>query len=223
MNPPRFAPDDLLKPFLRKKALTKAELLKTCGCSAMTAWRILHQQGYLTSYNHNAKYYTLTRFTRFDERGLWAYRDIRFSKWGTLPDTIVGQIELSSAGRTARELEGLLHVPNVKPALTRLIQQRRLRRAKVAGEMVYFVGQRAPCQQQLQRRETEAAAKRLARPLPDPRRVIALLVEMVRHPRNTPRQWARRLARQGIRLKPAEIQAVLEHYQLSGKKGLLNS
>ena len=38
----------------------------------MTAWRILHQQGYLTSYNHNAKYYTLTRIAQFDEQGLWA-------------------------------------------------------------------------------------------------------------------------------------------------------
>ena len=58
-------------------------------------------------------------------------------------------------------------------------------------------------QQQLQRRETEAAAQRLTQPLPDPQHVIALLVEMIRHPRQTPRQWARRLARQGIRLTTA--------------------
>jgi hypothetical protein len=223
MKPPRFTPDDLLKPLIRKKVLTKAELLKTCGCSTMTAWRILHQQGYLTSYNRNAKYYTLTRFARFDGRGLWAYRDIRFSKWGTLPETIVGQIELSSSGMTARELEELLHVPNVKPTLTHLIHQSRLRRAKIARAMVYFVDERARYQQQLQRRETEAAAKRLARPLPDPQHVIALLAEMIRHPRRTRRQWARRLARQGIRLKAPDIQAVLDHYQLSGKKGFLSS
>ena len=103
MKTARFTPGDLLKPFSRKQVLTKAELLKACGCSTMTAWRILQQQGYLTSYNHNAKYYTLARTARFDEQGLWAYRDIRFSKWGTLPDTILGQIELSPSGMTARE------------------------------------------------------------------------------------------------------------------------
>jgi hypothetical protein len=59
--------------------------------------------------------------------------------------------------------------------------------------------------------------------LPDPQQVIALLVEMIRHPRQTPRQWARRLARQGFRLKTPEIQAVLDHYQLSLKKGLSSS
>jgi hypothetical protein len=53
--------------------------------------------------------------------------------------------------------------------------------------------------------------------------VIALLVEMIRHPRQGPRQWARRLARQGIHLGAAQIEAVLEHYGLSVKKGLSSS
>ena len=223
MKTARFTPGDVLKPFSRKQVLTKAELLQACGCSAMTAWRILHQQGYLTSYNHNAKYYTLTRIAQFDEQGLWAYRDIRFSKWGTLPDTVLGQIELSATGMTARELQELLHIANVKPTLTHLTRQGRLQRAKIAGAMVYFVAEPSRQQQQLQRRETEAATKRLAQPLPDPQHVIALLVEMIRHPRQTPRQWARRLARQGIRLRTPEIQAVLDHYQLSVKKGLSSS
>jgi hypothetical protein len=141
MKTARFSPGDLLKSFSRKQVLTKAELLQACGCSAMTAWRILHQQGYLTSYNHNAKYYTLARIARFDELGLWAYRDIRFSKWGTLPDTVLGQVELSAAGMTARELEELLHISNIKPTLTHLARQGRMQRAKIAGAMVYFVGE----------------------------------------------------------------------------------
>jgi hypothetical protein len=223
MKTAQFTPSDVLQPFSRKKALTKAELLQTCGCSAMTAWRILYQQGYFTSYNHNAKYYTLASIPQFDEQGLWACRDIRFSKWGTLPETVVAQIGLSFAGMTARELEELLHVPNVKPTLTHLTRQGRLQRTKIAGALVYFAGEPSRHQQQLQRRETETATKRRAEPLPDPHRLIALLVEMIRHPQQTPRQWARRLACQGIRLRTPEIQAVLDHYQLSVKKGLSSS
>ena len=34
---------------------------------------------------------------------------------------------------TARELEELLHVPNLKPTLTRLVRQSRVERAKIAG------------------------------------------------------------------------------------------
>jgi hypothetical protein len=43
----------------------------------------------------------------------------------------------------------------------------------------------------------------------DPIGSLRLLVEMIRHPQQTPRQWARRLARQGIRLRTPEIQVVL--------------
>ena len=69
MKPTRFTAARLLQPFARKKVLTKAELLQACGCSPMTAWRILHQQGYLTSYNHNAKYYTLAHIPRLRRPG----------------------------------------------------------------------------------------------------------------------------------------------------------
>jgi hypothetical protein len=140
-----------------------------------------------------------------------------------LPETIVGQIELSPSGMTVRELQERLRIGNVKPTLTPLIRQGRLQRARIAGATVYFLAEPSRHQQQLQQREAEAAAKRLAQALPDPQQVIALLVEMIRHPRQTPRQWARRLARQAVRLKTAEIQAVLERYQLSGKKGLWSS
>jgi hypothetical protein len=222
MKPTQFTPGDLLKPFARKKVLTKAELLQACGCSSMTAWRFLHQQGYLTSYNHNAKYYTLARIPQFDERGFWTHRGIRFSKWGTLPQTVLKQVELSAAGMTARELQRLLHVPNLKPALTRLTRQRQLQRTKIAGAFVYLAPQRDRHQQQLQRRQADIAAKATA-PLPDPHRVIALLVQMIRHPQQTPRQWARHLAHQKIRLTVPEIQSVLDHYRLSVKKGLSSS
>jgi hypothetical protein len=219
MRPSRFTPRQLLQPFTRKKVVTRSELLANCGCSPMTAWRILRRQGYLTSYNHNAQYYTLARIPTFDDQGLWAYRGIRFSKWGNLFQTLLGLIEQSSGGRTARELQDMLHLTNVKPALTRLIGQGRVAREKLGGALVYFSRQPAQREQQFQRREAAVAEQRRGRPLPDPHHVIALLVEMICHPRQTPRQWARRLARRGIRLGIGEIQAVLEHYGLSVKKG----
>jgi hypothetical protein len=58
-------------------------------------------------------------------------------------------------------------------------------------------------------------------PLPEPQQIIALLVEMIRHPQQTPQQWARRLRRRNIRLGTRDIKAVMERYQLTVKKGLL--
>lgn len=223
MRPTRFQPKDALQAFAQKKVLTRPELLRACGCSTMTAWRILHREGYLTSYNHNAKYYTLARIPRFDEQGLWAYQGIRFSKWGTLSKTVVGLVEQSPAGMTASELEKALHVPNLKPLLTRLAGQAQMQRAEIGGSLVYLAVEFARGQQQFQGREREVVAKRAAESLPALAEINALLVAMIRHPQDTPRQWARRLSRQGIRLKTGQIQAVIDHYRLDVKKGLSSS
>ncbi|HEX9892870.1 MAG TPA: hypothetical protein VGA78_03055, partial [Gemmatimonadales bacterium] len=151
------------------------------------------------------------------------YQGIRFSKWGSLSKTVVGLVEQSPAGMTASELEKALQVPNLKPLLTRLAGQAQVQRVGVGGSLVYLAVESARGQQQFQGREREVAAKRAAESLPALAEINALLVAMIRHPQDTPRQWARRLSRQGIRLKTGQIQAVIDHYRLDVKKGLSSS
>ena len=107
MRPTTFSEEAVLKPFYKHKVLSKEQHLDLCGCSAMTAWRVLHGHGYLSSYNFNAKYYTLAEIPKFDEHGLWAYRKIRFSRHGALPNTLRQLASESSSGMTAEELERL--------------------------------------------------------------------------------------------------------------------
>jgi hypothetical protein len=213
---------DILKAFQRKKVLTKKELLQAAGCSAMTAWRLLQQHGYFTSYNFNARYYTIVDIPQFDEHGLWAHRKIRFSRWGSLTKTIIGLIEDSPAGMTAEQLQELLHVKDVKPSLTRLTQQKSLTREKMDRRYVYFPLQEASRRKQQAQRKKQAEEVRAAGPLPPLEHIIGLLVEIIQRPQNTPRQWVRRLARRGIRMGTKDIQRVLDHYQIERKKGLLN-
>ncbi len=219
MRTPQFTLNDVLKSFACKEVLSKAELLREYGCSPMTIWRLLRGVGYFTSYNYNAKYYTLATIPLFDDHGLWTYQDIRFSKWGKLPETIVAVIERSPGGMTAHELAELLHVRNSKPLLTQLILKQRLWREAVGRSYVYLAVEQSQQEQQLRRRIEQAPVQLL----PAPQQIIALLVEMIRHPQQTPRQWARRLARGNIRLGTQDISAVIEHYHLTVKKGLLNS
>jgi hypothetical protein len=218
-----FKLTDILKPFARKKVISKAELLQDCGCSAMTAWRLLCQVGYCRSYNYNSRYFTLATTPEFDDHGLWAYQDIRFSQWGTLPETMIAVIERSPGGMTAQELAEFLHVRNVKPLLTRLILNRRLWREALDDVFVYLTPEQSRHDQQLQHRRTEITAQPRRAPLPEPQQIIALLVEMIRNPQRTPQQWARRLARNNVSLGTQDIRAVMEHYQLTVKKGLLNT
>lgn len=218
MRTPLFQLRDLLQAFHQRKVLTKKELLQATHCSAMTAWRLLRKQGYYTSYNFNARFYTLAGIPQFDKHGLWTHRKVRFSKWGSLTETIVAVVENSEAGMTPEQLQQELHVNNVRPTLSRLIQQNRLTREKISGHFVYFPLRETSRQQQRKRR-TERTAEPF-RALPPLEHIIALLVEIIQRPQNSPRQWARRLARHNIGLSTKDIQAVFDHYHIDRKKGL---
>jgi len=219
MRTPQLTSDEVYSSFARRKVLSKAELLQEYGCSPMTLWRRLRQVGYLTSYNYNAQYYTLATIPQFDDHGLWTYRDIRFSQWGKLPETMVAVIEGSPGGMTAQEVAGFLHVRNAKPLLTHLFFKQRLWREAWGRSFVYLAVQESQQEQQLRRRMEQAPVPLL----PEPPQIIALLVEMIRHPRWTPQQWSRRLARSDIHLGTQAINAVMDHYHLALKKGLLSS
>lgn len=214
MRTPVFRLRDLLKAFRQKKVLTKEELLQATQCSNMTAWRLLQAHGYYTSYNCNARYYTLADIPQFDQHGLWSFRTIRFSKWGSLTETIIALVENSAAGMTPDQLQQLLGVNNVRPAVGRLFQQGRLAREKMSGRFVYFPLKRASDRRE-RRRQMETPAV-----LPPLEQIIALLVEIIQRPQNTPRQWANRLARQQIRLSIKDMRTILDHYGIDRKKGL---
>lgn len=221
MRTPIFQLQDLLDAFRRKKVLTKKEILQAAGCSSITAWRLLRQHGYLTSYNENARFYTLLDIPQFDQHGLWFWRHARFSKWGSLTKTIIGLVQHSSAGLDAEQLQQLLEVKNVKPILTSLIRNQSLSRDKIDARFVYFFPQPSAQTRQRKQRKKQTQEALAARALPPLEQIVALLVEIIRRPKNTPKQWARRLAQQGVRLKLVDLQAVLEHYQIDPKKGLL--
>lgn len=223
MRTPLFQLQVVLDAFERKKVLTKDELLKETGCSAMTIWRLLRQHGYFTSYNDNARHYTLVGIPQFNEQGLWAFRKVRFSKWGSLTKTIVEMVQGSSSGLTAEQLQQLLTVKNVKPLLTRLIETKSLTRDRIEGRFVYFPLQSDARGKQHKRRKQESEETKASRSLPPLEHIVALLVQIIQRPHSTPRQWARRLAQQRIRMGTDEIQTVLAHYHIDPKKGLLKS
>lgn len=220
MRPPLVKVQQVLQLFHDKKVLTQHELRKATGCSTATLWRWLKRHGGITSYNDHARHYTLTGIPRFDEHGLWDYRQGRFSKWGSLTKTIVGLIDESPAGFNADQLQQLLHLKNVKPVLTRLIQQRRLTREKSDGRFVYFAVRQTPQRRQKRQRNQQLQRTPAVTPLPPLDQIVALLVEIIQRPRETAHQWSRRLARRGVRLGTPNIQAVLDHYGIDLKKGL---
>ena len=108
-----------------RRVATMEAMRKRLDVCHMTVVRALREYGYFTSYNFNSAYYTLADVPVFNRHGLWSYEQVRFSRHGTLADTIVRAVERSSSGMTVRELESRLEV-GVRNHLSRLFRAGRL-------------------------------------------------------------------------------------------------
>ena len=215
MRPKKFTEKDIVELFYKQKILTKKQLTQSYGCSNMTAWRILSKHGYITSYNFNAQYYTLIDIPVFDKKGLWSYRKVRFSKYGSLTNTVVAVVFNSRCGLEKNELQQLLGV-NVIPIVSKLYRQGKLYREKVDGIFVYLQTNEDQWRRQLSNRACDIIKDKHRR-LPEPQRIIAVLVELIQRVELQPQQLARRVFRKGIKVTPTEIRAILQHYQLTKK------
>ena len=113
------------------------ELKKALGTTAdLTVFRKLRQLGYLSSYTHRGRFYTLRRIARFDSDGLWSHQDVWFSSQGTLLATCQAWINRSAQGCFAEELAGRLHA-DVQDTLHELVRRGHLLRTEVNGLFLY--------------------------------------------------------------------------------------
>jgi len=132
-----FHADDLLRVLRQSKVATMPELKKALGTDVdVTVFRKLKQLSYRTSYSHRGSYYTLDETAQFDEKGLWSFDSVWFSRKGTLLATAEAFVESSEAGYFVDELDGVLHVGTKEPLL-RLVQQQRITRELLSGLYLY--------------------------------------------------------------------------------------
>jgi len=168
-----FHAEDLARLLRHRQIATIDELRNALGTTVdSTVFRKLQELAYRTSYSHRGSYYTLDEIARFDDRGLWSFRSVWFSRHGTLVSTVEAMVTESDAGYFASELEDVLHVP-VKVPLLKLVRDRRLARAKTLGSFLYLSIDSSRRKQQMAGRqvhETEPSALGLrpgVRVLPD--------------------------------------------------------
>ena len=141
----------LLEIFMIEKVLTLKSVTSLLGdASKRTAIRKLNALKGRASYSHAGKYYTLDGCADYDKFGLWSFKDIHFSKYGTLINTILQLVSHSEEGYFAIQLQELLKV-RVHNALAKLYTSKHLIREQIGGEYLYL----SPVfkDQQLERRE----------------------------------------------------------------------
>lgn len=148
MNIVRYPVEKLASLLRVQQVATMPQLKNALGTSvSFTVLRKLAPLGYRSSYSHGGTYYTLDSIARYDERGLWSWRDVHFSRHGTLLNTAATLVTNAPAGCFTHELDGLVHVAT-KDALRHLVEQDRLWRGELAGRYLYCAKERPRRQEQ---------------------------------------------------------------------------
>jgi len=196
-----------------KKVVTLAELALHLNCSRRTVQRRLADWQAISSYNRNGSYYTLPDIPKFDANGLWRYRGVFFSKFGSLPETFAQVVARSSAGLTASEAGDLLGLRS-SSFLWSVRDHQALRREKHMGRYVYLSSDPTRYHEQRQQRHLMRGAVRL----PTDSEAVAILIEKIKHPALSDDELSRFLKKQKVFLEKEIIHDFFVHHNLAVKK-----
>jgi len=180
--------------------------------SRMTVFRRLSALGYLTSYSHAGRYYTLREIPVFDSDGLWRHGDVLFSRDGTLARTLVRLVGDADAGQFQRELQLRLRL-RVHDTLGDLVAQARLGRSPLWGEYLYTSVEKVRAAAQLACRTGLGPVPALGATLA-PALMVEVLLEVIRGAsiRCDPAQVASRLVARGVTVTAALVEEILERH-----------
>lgn len=201
------------KAFGRRKVMTLGEVAEFIRSSIHTARRRLKRWQAANSYNHNGRYYTLPDVPEFDGNGVWRWRGVFFSQYGTLKQTVIALVQRSPAGLDAGELRSLVGL-DPRSFLSALAADPRLRRERTQGRFVYYAADMAVYSAQRQRRSTMQAAGRQ----PSPSEAIAILVEKIKQPALSYEALSRQLRKQKVWVEAETIQNFFLRHGLTVKK-----
>ena len=188
--------------------------------SRRSIFRDLNSLGYLSSYTHTGRYYTIMGIPHFDDHGLWFFRGVGFSRSGTLKASVVELVNNADAGRTHKELAALLRI-RVHNTLLTLVQSKRISR-NVAGKRYLYVSteSKRAIAQLARRHELISATPEPLRDLPE-NIVIEVLLEVIHATTKiviTPAKVVERLKARGVSLSVEQVAHVFESYGLEPVK-----
>jgi hypothetical protein len=202
-----------LNTFTQKKVVTVPELALLLQCSPTTVRRRLKEWNVYTSYNKNGQYYTLPSIPQFSKKGLWQYREIFFSKHGTLKNTIIHFARISEKGLSNSELAEIIGV-NPHSFMPQFKELAELRREKYGRQVVYYSSESQVHQSQKEKRfPPEPPLGKL----PPDAESIAILVERIQNPKSSIVELSRILSEKGYSIGEETIRGLFQYHGLLKK------
>lgn len=186
--------------------------------SRTTVFRQLSQVGYVTSYSHAGRYYTLKDIPDFDKDGLWAHGDALFSCYGTLRATIVQFVQNAPAGRTHAELRERLRL-RVQDTVRALAKSGAIGRVQLERLFVYVSVEQAVAHAQVAQRRRLLGSQPSPVLLPPATVIIEVLLEIIHgaRARGDPAAVAAQLDARGIAVTVQQVEEILQHYGVEKK------
>ena len=201
-------PDRLSVLFDKQPCWMIAPLAEQLDYSLPSVRRFLARIGYYSSFTHNGRWYTLASIPRFGRQGLWFYKDIGFSRAGSLTDTLVMLVSGSAAGMSAEQLGQTLRC-RCHSVLVALVRQGRLQRQKMGRSFVYLAADDETASTQ-----SRAIQKTDRVQLPAEMAVL-VLVEFIRRPDAGFGQLAKAITRRtGVRIDAGQVKALFDRHGL---------
>lgn len=207
--------DNMRKIFVQKKIMTLSDIKGLLGCSTRTVQRRLRYWQAYTSYNENGRYYTLGFIARFDQDGLWHYKNVSFSRYGNLRETVIQLVNHCEAGLTSKQLGDLTRL---RPSsfLFHFQDDARWKREKIGNSYVYFSSD-----EQLFNRQREKRLEQLqqlqSHRLPTDTEAVIILVEKIKYPHLEIERLAARLQRKGNNIETGSIDTLFKQHGLVKK------
>ena len=172
--------------------------------------RFLAEAGYYSSFTHNGGWYTLRSIPQFGRNGLWFYRDIGFSRAGTLTKTLIALITGSPAGMRAEMLGETLRC-RCHGVLVNLWRKGKIERQKIGRCQVYFAADphKAASQRQV------LAAQGLPKVRFSAEIAVVVLAEFIRNPGSSFEQLAEKISRsKKVTVNAKQIEKLFDQHGL---------
>ena len=210
---------ELKELFKRYIAMDMDDLLRKTGSSRTTILRRLKDIGYLTSYNHNGKYFALPEFLNFDDSGLFEHKGIYFFKKGGLQELIIHQINSSEKGYNAEELSSKIKT-RVGNQLRLFTKKGMIVRKKYSDVYIYFSIDEPIQQKQISNRERELKISSTPEDInvSNEKITIRILLEILKNPKAEPHEIGKSLREGGLKVADSFVINIFEKYDIQ-KKG----
>lgn len=204
--------NSLKEMFKKSRVLTLNQVSKTRDCSIRTVQRQFVKLEVLRSYNKNSRYYTLSEIPKFNAHGIWRYRDILFSKYGDLQQTVKHAIVASDDGLSGNEIGGIV---NLLPRsfMHHFREMEGVFREKHGGVYIYFSNDSSIYARQKFKRVRASEVKRISDAI-----AIKILVGYIKHPELSEEELSSILRReQKLDISVSMITNLLSFYGLLKK------